>query len=284
MPVYIGKSVDAFEDVWNMWMRFAGVDNLIPADVMSFRCFACSFGEDITKWFSPAQPVYSALEELCGSLGIREICSIIPASVWRIQPGESEWPVLLADVCLDAETSAVREKFYHGAPPFCLLYRHSDGKHLVYASSGVPFMELTEKQVMEKTSNSEGYVLTGKMPMWIRRPPARETLHRGMRWRRNILDNQGGKDMLHPGIFNREWDRVSKLSIQYGLMNYQIQLSKVVRFCIREIQVSGSVAEELNEILLKIGSVCGSCAYEEIAGIDRDFWALIESIEENSHV
>ncbi len=284
MPVYIGKSMDTFEDVWNMWMKYAGVDDLIPADVMSFRCFACSFGEDIRKWFSPAQPVRCALEELCDNLGIKEVCTIIPASVWKIQPCELEWPILLADVCLGVEIPIVRDKFYQGISPFCLLYRHSDGRHLVYSSSGAPFIEMTEKQVMEKTFNSKGYVLTGKMPMQIQRLPAKRILHKGMQWRRDILNNQWRKDLCCPDIFNIEWDRISSLSVRYGLMNYQIQLSKVVKFCVQEIQVPSSVIDELDKILLRIGSVFGSCAYEKIAEIDRDFWALIKNIEESSHV
>lgn len=284
MPVYIGKSIDTFEDVWNMWMRSAGVDDLIPADIMSFRCFAYSLDEDVKRWFSPMQPVCRALEELCSSLGIKEVCSIIPASVWGWQSGEPEWPVLLADICLGVEIPAVREKFYHGAPPFCLLYRHDDGKHLICSSSGAPFIELTEKEVMERISDSEGYVLTGKMPMRIWRTSAEEILHKGIQWRRSVLHNQDGINQAHSDLFKREWDRASRLSLQYGMMNYQIQLSKVVRFCAEEIQVSGFITEELNKLLLKIGSICRSCAYEKIIGIDRDFWALIESIEENNSV
>lgn len=284
LPIYQGKSMDAFEDVWNMWMGFAGVDDLIPADVLSLRCFAYSFGEDIARWFSSAQPVRSALEELCGCLGIREVCSIIPASAWRVRPGGPEWPVLLADICMGAEPPAVREEFYRGALPAGLLYRHRDGKKLVYASSGIPFVELTEGQVMEKISSSEGYVLTGQMPMRIQRPSATETLHRGMERRRSILGSPGGENLLDPDIFKREWDRASCLSIQYGLMNYQIQLSKVIQFCVREMQISGRMAEALNGILLRIGSVSRNCAYGEIAGIEREFWALLERIEEDSRV
>lgn len=284
MPVYIGKSWDPFEDVWNMWMRYAGVSELIHADVMSFRCFAYSFGEDIRKWFSSAQPLYSALEELCNNLGIREMCTIIPASVWKIRTGESAWPILLTDVSLGAEVPVVRERFYQGIPPACVLYRHSDRRHLVYSTSGVPFMKMTEKQVMEKISNSKGYVLMGRMPIQIQRMSAGGILHKGMQWRRKILGDQWKKDLLRPEIFNREWDRISGLSVRYGLMNYQIQLSKLIRFCIQEIQISGSMIDELNKILLRIGEIYEGCAYEKIVKVNRDFWALIENIEENSRV
>lgn len=278
MPVYVGKSMDAFEDVWNMWMRSVGVDDLISADVMSFRCFAHSFGEDVTRWFSPAQPVREALEELCASLGISEACSIIKASAWERQTWDTEQPILLADVRLGVEMPTVREQFYRGAPPFCLLYRYGDGKHLVYASSGVPFMKLTEEQVIEKIPDSEGYVLAGRMPMQIRRMPAIEILHRGMRWRKNILDRQAGTNLLCPGIFKREWNKASCISIQYGLMNYQIQLSKMVKFCVQEMHISDTVAEKLNKSLLKISSIHANGDYEEIVKIDRDFWALIGNI------
>lgn len=281
MPMYAGKSMDAFEDVWNMWMRSVGAGDLICADVMSFRCFAFSFGEDITRWFSPAQPIHGALEELCSSLGIRETCSIIQASVWEMQEWNTERPVLLADVHLGVEIPTVREQFYRGAPPFCLLYGCGDGKHLVYASSGVPFIKLTEEQVREKISCSKGYVLAGRMPVRIRQMPAREILHRGLRWRKNILDRQAGTNLLCSGIFKREWNRASCLSIQYGLMNCQIQLSKMVKFCVQEMQVSDSAAEELNKVLLKISSLRISGCYEELVEIDRDFWALIETIEES---
>lgn len=278
MPVYVGKSMDAFEDVWNMWMRSLGADDLISADVMSFRCFAYSFGEDITKWFSSAQSVRGALEELCVSLGIEDACSIVQASVWENQTWDIECPVLLADVSLGVEISTVRERFYCGNPPFCLLYSYGDGKHLVYASSGVPFIKLTEEQVMEKISNSGGYVLTSRMPMQIRQMPAGEILHRGMRWRRNILNRQTEANLLCPGIFKREWNKPSCFSIQYGLMNCQIQLSKMVKFCVQEMQVSDSVAAELSKTLLKISSICASGDYEEFVEIDRDFWALIGNI------
>lgn len=103
LSVYVGKSLDVFEDVWNLWMKSTGVSAYIHADVLSFRCFAFSCGEDITKWFSPAQPVKMALVELFDNLEIAENCSIVPASDWHKYLSESERPILLADICTGME-------------------------------------------------------------------------------------------------------------------------------------------------------------------------------------
>lgn len=284
MFVYVGKSIDIFEDVWNMWMRYMGVADYIHADVLSFRCFAFSCGDDVTRWFSPVQSTQMALEELCSNLGIGEMCSIVPASVWSGQLSELKWPVLLADVCLDVEGSAVREQFYHGTLPFSLLYRHSDGKHLVYSSSGTPFIELSEELVKDKVSASKGYVVMGKLPMRIQMPSANEILHKGIQWRKNVAGNKEGLERLRADSYEGIRDRFSCVSVQYGLMNYQIQLSKVVRFCAQEMGVSDSMIEKLNSILLRIAPIYRRHAYGEIVRVDEDFWALIEKIAGSCHV
>lgn len=284
MSLYIGKSMDTFEDVWNMWMRHAGVVEYIHADVLSFRCFAFSCGEDITRWFSPVQSTQMAFVELCSNLGIEEECSIIPASDWDGQLPELKWPVLLADVFLDVEGAVVREQFYHGTPPFFLLYRHSDGKHLVYASSGTPFIELSEEQVKDRISGSKGYMIIGRMPMRIQLPSAREIIHKGMQWRKNARNNKEGLECLCSDGYEKIQDRFSCVSVQYGLKNYQIQLSKVVRFCAQEMRISDSEIDELNSVLLRIPPIYKKQTYGEIARIDEDFWALIEKIEENCNV
>ena len=284
MSIYVGKSMDTFEDVWNMWMRHAGVVDYIHADVLSFRCFAFSCGEDITRWFSPVQSTQMAFAELCSNLGIEKVCSIIPASDWDGQLSELKWPVLLADVYLDVEGAVVREQFYHGTPPFFLLYRHSDGKHLVYASSGTPFIELSEEQVKDRISGSKGYVIMGRMPMRIQLPSAGEILHKGMQWRKNVRNNKEGLERLRSDSFKKIQDRSSHVSLQYGLMNYQIQLSKVVRFCAQEMRVSDATIEKLNSVLLRAALIYKNHTYEEIVRIDEDFWALIVKIEESCHV
>lgn len=281
MSIYVGKSIDTFEDVWNMWMGYAGVAAYIHADVLSFRCFAFSCGEDVTRWFSPVQSTQTALVELCSNLGIREMCSISPVSDWDGQLSELEGPVLLADVCLDVEGAVVRKQFYHGTLPFCLLYRHSDGKQLVYASSGTPFIELSEEQVKDKFSGSKGYVVMGKMPLQVQLPSAKEILHKGMQWRKNVRNNKEGLERLCSDSFEGIRDRFSCVSVQYGLMNYQIQLSKVIRFCAQEMKISDFTIDELNSVLLRIPPIYRNQTYGEIARIDEDFWTLIEKIEEN---
>ncbi|MBD5450896.1 MAG: hypothetical protein HDR28_12300 [Lachnospiraceae bacterium] len=284
MSIYVGKSMDTFEDVWNMWMRHAGVVDYIHADVLSFRCFAFSCGEDIKRWFSPVQSTQMAFVELCSNLGIEKVCSIIPASDWDGRLSELKWPVLLADVYLDVEGAVVREQFYHGTPPFFLLYRHSDGKHLVYASPRTPFIELSEEQVKDRISGSKGYVIIGRMPMRIQLPSAREIIHKGMQWRKNAGNNKEGLEYLCSDGYEKIQDRFSCVSVQYGLKNYQIQLSKVIRFCAQEMRISDSEIDELNSVLLRIPPIYKKQTYEEIARIDEDFWALIEKIEENYYV
>ena len=284
MCVYMGKSIDAFDDVWNMWMGYEGVDAYIHADVLGFRCFAFSCGEDISKWFSPVQSTRKALGELCRNLGIEEMCSIISASAWSRQLSELKRPVLLADVCLDVEAASVREQFYQGAPCFSLLYRHYDEEHFVYASSGVPFVELSEEQVRNKLSAAKGYVVMGNMPLRIQPFSATEILHRAMEWGRKTVDSNKGPGKPGLNHAERSMDRRFHMAIQYGLMNYQIQLSKVVRFCAEEMRVSDYMIERLNSVLLRIAEIYRSRLYKEIIRIEEDFWALVESIEEKYHV
>lgn len=284
MFVYAGKSIDTFEDVWNMWMRYAGVDAYVHADVLSFRCFAFSCGEDVTRWFSPMQSAQSAIAELCNNLGIQEACSIVPASAVCEQLPELEWPILLADVCLNVEKDPVREQFYPGTSAFYILHRHRDGKHLICTSSGIPFMELSMEQVREEMLASRGYVVIGKMPMRVQPFSAGEILRRGIRWRKKTMSSKEGLERLCAEDFDKVQGRYYDVSVQYGLMNYQVQLSKVVRFCAQEMRISESVIEELNDILLKIAEICGNRRYEKIAQTEEDFWTLVEKAGEVCHV
>ncbi len=284
MSVYVGKSLDVFDYVWNLWMKSAGVSAYIHADVLSFRCFAFSCGEDIKKWFSPAQPVKMALVELFDNLEIAENCSIVPASDWHKYLSESECPILLADICTGMENATALRHYYHGASPFSLLHQHSDRQHLIYASAGIPYMELTEEQIRDKISASNGYIVIGKMPLQITLPSAGEILHRGMQWRKSTGPNRDRLERSNPNLFKKIQSRTDNLAIQYGLMNYQVQLSKMIRFCVQEIGISIFTAEELNNILLRIPQIQTSHKYEQIICIEEEFWALIGNIEEACHV
>lgn len=281
MTIYVGKSIDLFEDVWNMWMRCAGVDAYIHADVLSYRSFAFTCGEDIIECFSPMQPMPMAITELCGNLGIEEKCSIIPASNWDGQFTESEQPVLLADIYMGVENDSIRNHFYQGAPPFSLLYRHNDGKRLIYISPGTPYMEVSKEQVMNRISASKGYVVTGKMPMQIRWTPAEKILQKGIQWRKKVVKSEEWLQRMEERLSQRKPGGSLSLAVQYGLMNYQIQISKVVRFCEQEIGISDYISKQLEDILLQVGQVHNNHICKGIVQIEKDFWTLIGEIGEN---
>lgn len=279
----MGKSIDIFEDVWNMWMRCASVSQYIHADVLSFRCFAFSCGEDVRKWFSPIQTIDKALMELCVNLGIEKMCSIIPASDWCRHISELKFPVLLADTCLDVRENSTTKEYYKGIGSYLVLSRNNNKKQIICATSGVPFVEISEEQIKENLLKSSGFVVIRNMPLQLQTASAEEILHRGMQWRRKVICNKDSLGQLCSERFRKIQDRKSQLAIQYGLMNYQIQLSKVVRFCEQELRVSKSIIEKLNGILLKIPQVNKTYPYEEIVQIDNDFWILIEKIEESCY-
>lgn len=279
---YTGKSLDAFEDVWNMWMRYAGVSSHIHADVLSFRCFAFSCGNDAAYWFSPVQTVEAALEELCGNLGLQGQCAVIPASEWDMQ--FAEHPIFLADVCLNVEIDAVRQQFYRGAPPFSLLSRHHDGKHLVYTAPSVPFMEFSVTMVRDSFRASKGYVLTGNMPFQLKPIYDAEILHRGMIWRAHVVEREDCLERLTPNRFEEFRSRYAHLAIQYGLLNYQIQLCKLVNFCAQRLQASAYLLAELDRTLLRISDACRRQDGEELVKVNDQFWAWIRKIDEECYV
>lgn len=289
MCVYVGKSIDIFEDVWNLWMGCLNVSQYIHADVLSFRCFAFYCGEDVKRWFSPIQTIDKALMELCVNLGIEKMCSIIPVCDWYKQIVELNYPVLLADTCFDVrEASALRE-YYKGIGSYLVLFRHENKKQMICAASGIPYVEISEEQIKEELSKSDGFVVARTMPLQMQIAPAGEILHKGMQWRRSAVCNENYFGQLclecDKKIPDKKIpDRKLQLAVQYGLMNYQIQLSKVVRFCKQELKASKFIVEELNGILLKIPQVNRIYPYKEIVQIDKKFWALIEKIEENCYV
>ena len=282
--IYVGKSIDTFEDVWNMWMKCAGVLQYTNAEVLSFRCFAFSYDGDVRRWFSPIQTIDKAIVELCINLGIEKMCSIIPAVEWSKQMPELKWPVLLTDVYLDIQGASAREKFYSGNSSFSLLFMHHNKKQMFCSSSGIPFMEISKEQVKESLSKSNGFVIVRNMPLKIQMSSAREILYKGIQWRKSVIYDEYNLEQLCLENFRKVQNRKVQLSLQYGLMNYQIQLSKIVRFCAQELKISNCIIEKLNHILLKIFQVNRSCIYEEIMQIEKEFWMEIEKIEENCHV
>lgn len=282
LPGYTGKSLDAFEDVWNMWMRCAGIASHIHADVLSFRCFAFSCGNDAAYWFSPVQTVEAALEELCGNLGLQEQYAVIPASEWDMRLAEH--PIFAADVCFDVKSAAVRQQFYRGAPPFSLLSKHRNGKHLVYTAPSVPFMELSRTTAKDRLRTSKGYVLIGDMPFHLKPLPAAEILHRGMLWRTHAIECGDCLERLTPDSFEAHRSRYAHLAIQYGALNYQIQLYKLVKFCTLELRPSVRLLAELDRELLHISDACGRQAGEELVKANGQFWSWIKKIDEECYV
>ncbi len=263
-----------------MWMRSLGVSKYIYADILSFRCFAFSCGRDIRSWFSSMQSIDNALATLCTNLGIEKECTIVSASKSARYISDLREPVLLINICLEAQEPSIREHFYYGICPCALLFQHRDNNQLICATSGIPYMEISKKQVLDKLSKSNGFVVVGNMPLHIQTVSSKEIFLRAMEWRKNGICNPDNITQLRVGHFVKIQSRSAQLAVQYGLMNYQIQLSKVVRFCAQELKISECIIKNLNHILIRIPQVSKSCAYEDIVQIENDFWMSIQKIEE----
>ena len=118
------------------------------------------------------------------------------------------------------------------------------------------------------------------MPLHIQTFSSKEIFLRAMEWRKNGICNPDNITQLRVEHFMKIQSRSAQLAVQYGLMNYQIQLSKVVRFCAQELKISECIIKNLNHILIRIPQVSKSCAYEDIVQIENDFWMSIQKIEE----
>lgn len=276
--IYIGKSIDSFETVWNAWLRSFGITEFIHVDCVSFRCFAFICKTSPENWFQPAEESSDFMNRLVRHLGMEKECIIQRAGDYRMTDiGPDRW-LLLAQVKLNALSENVRSQFYHGTPQFALVKRKKNENRFLCTSSGIPYMELSADEMETMLNDQNAYIASMRDIPSIRQVSADFVLREGIRWREskeNLLERIEKFDFA---IKDAECV-THKIAFQYGLQNYQIQRSKVLRFCVEKIGISDVATGRLSMLLQQIPEVNLKSA-EEIHRIERKFWQIIEEWRE----
>lgn len=254
---YCGKSIDTFERALNALIRTCGGSSIEDADCISLRCFAFRFSGEVKEWFMPLIPDEDAARRISSyvSGGILEVCK--PEDI-RLRNHEC---FMLAGKSPIFTQYDLRELFYSGAKYYALC-RKKAGLVLINDMTQ-NYSDYVEPDELEGWLNSEcEYVLRIHGKPELLSPSFMDVI----------------KDAYHlrlcsaPIVMPKPLNRQEEIALSLGLMNYQIQTCKTLRYLAPKIHIPNTIYDAWR-------SVCGSHEWlQHIKYLETAISELISSI------
>lgn len=272
---YIGKSFDSFDYAFRGLLEASGVDPLpeLSPDCMSFRAFAFSFTDNIGECFRPAIKWKEYMEKLGWYLGIGDELTVEGCKAFPMEKfPENTW-MLLGEFphCWGIET--VQNKFYSGCPAYYLCRKYSETEYLICDPLAIPMQIVTKDDIRAKMETVCGFVAYFNWIPKFNIVNPRDMIADAVEWRNE-----------NPGIWleNQETltDKVSMIKIRgsekyaftYGLMNYQIQVSKVIEFAVSAGCLGTADYHKLLDMLYRLPDILETRDYSIISELDSAIW------------
>lgn len=270
---YIGKSLDSFAYAFRGLLDASGIGPLTETslDCLSFRALAFSFTDNIEECFRPAIEWKEYMEKLIWYLGIGDDLAVESCNAFSMEKfPENTW-VLLGEFphCWEIET--VQNKFYSGCPAYYLCRKYNETEYLICDPFAIPVQIVTKDDILAKMEAVCGFIAYfNRIPKFNIINP-RDVIADAVAWRNENpgmwLENQ---EALTEKAFKIRGSR--KYALSYGLMNYQIQVSKVIAFA-RSAGCFGTADhQKLLAMLYRLPDIPETSGYSIIGELDSAIW------------
>lgn len=274
---YIGKSLDSFDYAFHGLFEASGAGSLpeLSPDCMSFRALAFSFTENIGECFRPVIEWKEYMEKLISYLGIRDELTVESCKTFSMENfPENTW-VLLGEFPHFWGIETIQNKFYNGCPAYYLCRKHNETEYLICDPLLIPVQIVTKDDIRAKMEAACGFIAYFN---WIPRfniVNPRDIIADAVEWRNENpdmwLENQ---QSLTEKVFKVRGSE--KYALSYGLMNYQIQVSKVIEFA-RSTGCFGTADhQKLLDMLYQLLDVPETSNYSIISELDSAIWKKLD--------
>lgn len=266
---YVGKSLDGFEYAMNSLLLR---ENLMPAahlDCLSLRCFGFRCEGGAGNWFRPIIHWSEYLERALRLTGCRGY--VTEARSFQVTEGAFEKWTLLGELSRPPFDHSVRSSFYPELPGFFLCRQRLDGMLIVSDPIGAPYIETNPSDLAAVLAQSQGFVLQLQDGCAGEAADPRSVLHEALAWHTCSDETEGFDFVANYGATVRE-----KITLQYCLMNHQIQLSKVRRLA---VAVPGMDTARLEPLLAAYPQIALNDRVADLGALEKEFWDTLKEME-----
>lgn len=270
---YIGKSLDSFDYAFRGLLEASGTSSLpeISLDCMSFRAMAFSFTDNIGECFRPAIEWKEYMEKLSWYLGIGDELTVESCKAFSMEKfPENTW-VLLGEFphCWGIET--VQNKFYSGCPAYYLCRKYNETEYLICDPLAIPVQIVMKDDIRAKMEAVCGFIAYFNWIPKFNIINPRDMIADAVEWR---IEN--------PGMWLENQEALTekalkirgsgKYALSYGLMNYQIQVSKVIEFAGSAGCLGTADHQKLLDMLYQLTDIPETSGYSIISELDSAIW------------
>lgn len=273
---YCGKSIDGFDYAFRALLIANGCNELpeISFDCISFRSFAFSVTDKINNCFSPSIKWEEYFRNLIKYLGLEKVLWVEKLSDFSLEHfPEDKW-VLLGESPVLLENESLQRIYYSGCPSY-ILCRVLHGKiFLMSNASMIPAQYVSRDQLQKVIDSGKGFAAYFKYPPELILKDLNMILWDAVEWR----DNNPGFCLRNhsSSIDDFQFSKgKNKYSLQYGIMNYQLQVNKTLEFAHRYGFVDSIQYRELLEKLRNLPDVIDKNQYSLIYELDTELWNYI---------
>ena len=273
---YCGKYMEDFAYSFCSFLEINGgnIAELPDIDCLSLRSMFFSLGCDISKWFRTAITWQEYMTHIKLNMGYRESLCIETAkeyadNIERIY----DW-VFLGDVPAYYPIDIVQEKFYNRTV-VNYLFKNMGSYFIISDALGSPYRIIQRKEFKSYLENNNGFVAFFKDKPKQKIASAQNIVLLARQYIQKhpeyLLKNQEMyfRNYYYGGV--RE-----QISLRYGLMNYQLQMNKTIRYFSDAGLLCDSTRREIESKLIATTSVIDSLDYSIISEIEDLLWNSLE--------
>lgn len=266
---YTGKSLDGFEYAMNSLLLR---ENLMPTahlDCLSLRCFGFRCEGQPGNWFRPVIPWSEYLERALRLSGCRGC--IKEARSFPVAEGFFQKWTLLGEISRAPFDHSVRSKFYPDLPGFFLCRQRQDGILVLEDPIGAAYIETETSALAAVLEQSQGFILQLCDDCAGAVMDARSVLHEALVWHTRFDETENFDFAANYRENIRE-----KITLQYCLMDHQVQLSKVLRLA---GAVVGMDIAPLEPLLAEYPQIALNSRVESLGILEKKFWDTLKEME-----
>lgn len=266
----IEKSIDSFESSVKTLLERNHFPSLTHIDALTLRCFAFAKDGAVEDWFRPAVSCEAAIQRLAqlmrteGSWTIHRYQSgqALPEGLCMVGPVREA--ILLPDL---------RHHYYHGDAGYFCYDRQPHQVISVCDFSGMPMMPADEDRLRNILERNMPFLI-GLKP--LKKPEAftcswdnRRLLAEGLRFHKAFRELKT-TDIPACSKGGRQY-----ISLQYALINYGIQLRKMVGFVEAAIGMDECIQARIHSLWMQLQQIRMNAAVEILAEWEENLWKEI---------
>lgn len=274
---YTGKCYDSFAYAVTTLLETAGVKdakNLPDADCLSNRAFAFALGDDVKTWFRPALPWRDYMSILSENLGCGDGLCVMPVQDLAVRPEHYQgWFLLGETEVLKRQT--LQAKYSECTPSFCLCRRERPGYYILNDPLGNPYNLFGETELLRIAEQSSGFLATFRRGSIFTPACPKDVIHSMIKRRRQaptLCLSESGPISEHCWTDSRK----NRISLEFGLRNYQIQLNKVVTYCSQAELLDCETVADLDARLIYLKIEWEHFLFDSIWSLEQKLWDELE--------